>query len=93
LSDDFTVFVHYLRDGERIAQADGRAAGGYYPTDEWRRGDIINDDHHFAGVDAIDPGRDSLLAGLWQPDSGVRLYLLDAASNPVGDWITLPVAD
>ena len=91
LSDDFTVFLHYLRDGERIAQADGHAAGGYFPTSNWRRGDIINDDHYLVEVETLHPGRDGLLFGLWQPESGARLYLLDAASNPTADWITLPV--
>ena len=46
LAEDYTVFMHYLRDGERVAQADGRPAGGRYPTTAWRPGDVIDDDHY-----------------------------------------------
>ncbi len=91
--EDYTVFVHYLRDGERVAQADSRPANGLYPTGQWRPGDVINDDHFVAGVDTLQPGRDTLLFGLWQPESGVKLYVLDEAGNPAGDWIEVAVGD
>jgi hypothetical protein len=95
LADNYTVFLHYLRDGERIAQADSRPAKGNYPTTLWRPGDVVNDDHYVEGVNAPLPGRDVLLIGLWQPESagtpGEKLYLLDEAGNPVGDWIEVPV--
>jgi hypothetical protein len=32
-----------------------------------------------------------LLFGLWQPESGVTLSLLDEVGNPVGDWFEVPV--
>jgi len=91
LVEDYTVFLHYLRDGERIAQADSRPASGFYPTTRWRPGDVINDDHFIAGAGAPQPGRDTLLFGFWQPESGARLYLLDEAGNPAGDWIEVAV--
>jgi len=91
LAEDYTVFLHYLRDGERIAQADSRPAGGHYPTAAWRPGDVIDDDHYVPGVGAPLPGHDVLLFGLWQPESGVTLSLLDEAGNPVGDWLEVPV--
>jgi len=91
LAEDYTVFLHYLRDGERIAQADSRPAGGRYPTTTWRVGDVIHDDHYVEGVGPPLPGRDVLLFGLWQPESGAILYRLDEAGNPAGDWIEVPV--
>jgi hypothetical protein len=91
LAEDYTVFLHYLRDGERIAQADSRPAGGRYPTTVWRVGDVIHDDHYVEGVGPPLPGRDVLLFGLWQPESGAILYRLDEAGNPAGDWIEVPV--
>ena len=91
LDEDYTVFLHYLRDGERVAQADSRPAGGHYPTAVWRAGDVVNDDHCVEGIHAPQPGHDVLLFGLWQPGSGTKLYLLDGAGNPVGDWIEVPV--
>ncbi|MCX7680446.1 MAG: glycosyltransferase family 39 protein [Anaerolineae bacterium] len=91
LRDDYTIFLHYLRDGERIAQADSRPASGFYPTTCWHPGDVINDDHFVADVSAPQPGRDALLFGFWQPESGARLYVLDEAGNPAGDWIEVAV--
>jgi len=91
LSEDYTVFLHYLRDGERIGQADAGAAGGYYPTTVWRPGDVVNDDH-FVDVPQVSPvANDVLLFGMWQPERDVVLYLLDEAGNPAGDWIEVPV--
>jgi len=91
LAEDYVAFLHYLRDGERIAQADSRPAGGYYPTILWLPGDVINDDHYITGVSAPLPGHDVLRFGLWEPNSGAVLYLLDEAGNPAGDWIVVPV--
>jgi len=91
LAEDYTVFLHYLRDGERIAQADSRPAGGRYPTTVWHAGDVVHDDHYVEGVGSPLPGRDVLLFGLWQPESGASLYRLDEAGNPAGDWIEVPV--
>jgi hypothetical protein len=91
LTKDYTIFVHYLRDGELVAQADSRPAGGHYPTTIWRPGDVVNDDHYVAGVGASLTGRDVLRIGFWQPESGDKLYLLDEAGNPVGDWIEVSI--
>jgi hypothetical protein len=91
LAEDYTVFLHYLRDGERIAQADSRPCGGNYPTMVWHPGDVVNDDHYIEGVGLPLRDHDVLLFGLWQPTSGAVLYLLDEAGNPAGDWIEVPV--
>jgi len=90
LTEDYTVFLHYLRDGERIAQADSQPAGGRYPTTAWRPGDIVNDDHYVEEIGASLPDHDTLLLGFWQPESGGKLKLLDGAGNPAGDWIEVP---
>jgi len=91
LAEDYTAFLQYLRDGERIAQADSQPAVGRYPTTLWRPGDVVNDDHYVEGTGAPLPGHDVLLFGLWQSESGAVLYLLDEAGNPAGDWIEVPV--
>jgi hypothetical protein len=91
LPEDYTVFVHYLRDGERIGQADSAAASGYYPTDRWQPGDVINDDHLIQGVGEPIPGSDVLRFGLWRPESGEVLYVLDDAGHPASDWLEIPV--
>jgi 4-amino-4-deoxy-L-arabinose transferase-like glycosyltransferase len=91
LTDNYTVFVHYLRDGQRIGQDDGPPAGGHYPTRRWQVGDLIHDLHHIALPAAPDPARDQILVGLYRPVDGQRLELLDAAGNPAGAFATLPV--
>jgi hypothetical protein len=88
---DYTVFLHYLRDGELIGQADAGAARGLYPTSHWQPGDIINDDHVIEAIGKPLPGRDVLRFGFWQPDTGAVLYVLDEAGNPAGDWLEVPV--
>jgi len=93
LAENYTVFLHYLRDGERIAQADALPAAGYYPTTAWRPGDVLLDDHLVQGVGAPLADRDALLFGLWQPESGSSLHLLDEAGNPAGEWMVLPVGE
>jgi len=91
LAEDYTVFLHYLRDGKLIAQADARPAGGHYPTTLWHPGDVVNDDHYVEGIDAPVPDRDVLRFGFWHLESGSKLYWLDEAGNPAGDWIEVPV--
>jgi 4-amino-4-deoxy-L-arabinose transferase-like glycosyltransferase len=90
-TDNYTVFLHYLRDGLLTGQADSKPAGGHYPTTLWQPGDVINDDHYVTGVGAPLPGHDVLRFGFWHPDSGAVLHLLDEAGNPMGDWIEVPV--
>jgi 4-amino-4-deoxy-L-arabinose transferase-like glycosyltransferase len=92
VSADYTVFVHYVRDGQRLAQADARPAGGRYPTVRWQAGDVINDDHWLAQVGSILPESDRVIIGLWQPESGIAVPVLDEAGNAAGDWVELPVA-
>jgi len=53
LSTDYTVFVHLVRAGQVVAQADGVPGYGFYPTTWWEPGDEIVDDH------LIDVGHDS----------------------------------
>jgi 4-amino-4-deoxy-L-arabinose transferase-like glycosyltransferase len=91
LVEDYTIFVHYLRDGERVSQADSRPAGGHYPTTAWRPGDVVNDDHPVGGIGDPLVGHDTLRIGFWQPESGAKLLLLDEGMNPVGDWLEVPV--
>ncbi|MCP4537063.1 MAG: glycosyltransferase family 39 protein [Chloroflexi bacterium] len=91
LAEDYTIFLHYLQDGELIDQADRRPAGGYYPATVWRPGDVINDDHYIKYFDASLTGHDIFRIGFWQPESGARLQLLDEAGNPAGHWIEVPV--
>jgi len=93
LVDDFTVFVHYTRDGQRIAQDDAQPAGGHYPTTRWQPGDLIHDGH----LISLPPGEiqrgsgDQLLLGLYRAADGQPLNVLDQAGNPAGTSVTIPI--
>jgi len=89
--DDYTVFVHYLRDGERVGQHDAQPAGAHYPTRRWQPGDLIHDEH-FVSLDvSLDSARDALRIGLYRATDGQALDVLDAADNPAGTFVVLPV--
>jgi len=75
LTADYTVYVHYLRDGELLAQHDMQPGEGHLPTSRWVAGDLILDAHFLPGV-TPDPARDTLRIGLYRSDNG----------EPLGTW-------
>jgi 4-amino-4-deoxy-L-arabinose transferase-like glycosyltransferase len=91
LTGEYTVFLHYQRDGQTVAQGDSPPAMGRYPTPLWQPGDILNDDHIVPGVGRPQPGRDEILFGLWNPQTGEYLSVLNGAGNPAGVEIRIPV--
>jgi hypothetical protein len=93
LVEDYTVFVHYLRDGQRIAQDDAQPTGGHYPTSRWQVDDLVSDDHFVDLPDSPEPDRDQIVVGLYLPEDGSYLDLLDHAGNPAGMSVTLPLAE
>ncbi|MFN3928262.1 MAG: glycosyltransferase family 39 protein [Thermoflexus sp.] len=91
LAEEYVVFLHYRRDGQTIAQGDSPPAGGRYPTSIWRPGDVINDDHILPGVGLPQPGRDEIVFGLWNPQTGEYLSVLDGTGHPAGVEIRMRV--
>ncbi|MGC9467079.1 MAG: glycosyltransferase family 39 protein [Anaerolineae bacterium] len=90
ITNDYTVFVHYLRDGERITQDDAQPGLGHLRTSFWRPGDLIQDSHRIPSVAPL-PQRDTLRVGLYHAETGAGLATVDAAGNPVGDAVEVPV--
>jgi len=80
LDADYTVFVHYLRDGELLAQHDMPPGAGYLLTSGWQVGDLILDEHFLPDV-VPDPVRDTLRIGFYRTDTG----------EPWGTWAELGV--
>jgi len=75
---DYTVFVHYERDGQIITQADGPPAMGYYPTSDWRRHDQILDRRWLDVPERLEGDRVWVGMYVWQtgqrlPVSGARV--------------------
>jgi hypothetical protein len=86
LLDDYTVFVHALQDGEKVAQRDSRPCDGACPTHTWQPGQILVDRHPLALPAGVPPTSLRLAVGLYLLDSGQR-----AAVASGGDMVTLDV--
>jgi 4-amino-4-deoxy-L-arabinose transferase-like glycosyltransferase len=93
LDEDYTIFVHYLRDGDRIAQHDGQPGMGHLRTSYWQPGDLVLDIHPLPGVTPA-PAHDTLRLGLYNAVTGKGLIVVDAAGNPLNETdtaLSLPV--
>lgn len=83
------VFVHLMQDSQRIAQGDGPPANGYYPSEAWRPGDVIVDEHWTDKANL--KGGEQVIVGVYNPITGQRLNVLDAAGNPIADSVEVTV--
>ncbi len=84
--EDYTVFMHLFNNkGEKVAQADGRAAGGTFSARWWRRGDQVEDTHVFDLPAELPPGEYTIKYGLYKPTDGARMPGFDASGQPIGD--------
>jgi hypothetical protein len=85
LPEDYTVFLHVLRDGdEKVAQRDSRPCSGECPTGTWRPGEIVVDRHQLSLPAEASPGPFRVALGLYLLDSGQR-----AAVAGDGDTVIL----
>jgi hypothetical protein len=87
---DYTVFLHLLGpDGRRVAQDDGPALSGLQPMPHWLEGELLADRRSLELPGNLQPGQYRLVAGLYGPDDGDRLPIMDAAGNSLGETLTL----
>ena len=91
IREDWTIFVHLVREGQVVAQNDGIPGDGLLPTSRWRAGDVIVDERELAGPFTV--GRDEVRLGLYRPDTGARLAVYDATGRLTGldYWLITPV--
>ncbi len=88
MDKSYHVFVHLETD--RIwGQADGIPACNLYPTNLWRVGQVVPDRYRVPIDPATPPGDYELLVGLYEPDTGQRLEVIDPAGNPQGNSVPL----
>jgi hypothetical protein len=87
IAADYTIFVHYERDGQLIAQADQMPAQGYHPTSHWRPGDQLLDEYTLE-VPAIRDG-DRAWAGMYLWQTGERLSVLTATATTQEDRVAV----
>lgn len=83
IPDDYTVFVHLLANGEKIAQADRRPCNGECPTQSWRPGEIIVDRHQLGWGPEMPAGPYQLAIGLYLLDSGQRARVVGRQEGAV----------
>jgi 4-amino-4-deoxy-L-arabinose transferase-like glycosyltransferase len=89
---DYTVFNHLLDSEGRIrAQQDGMPQEGRYPTAMWDPGEIVLDTHSIRLPSDLEPGPYTLRIGLYEPETGGRLPLVNEAQDfvEVSDFIVL----
>lgn len=89
----YQVFTHLESEAAGlVAQADGIPVCWTYPTDLWRPGQIIADQHAIPIPPEAPPGRYPLQVGLYLPDTLARLDILDEAGHPAGtSWTVAEV--
>jgi hypothetical protein len=89
IGEDYHVFVHLEEETSIWAQSDGRPVCWTYPTYVWRPGQMIAD-HHALRIRAdTPPGEYPVLVGMYRPDDGQRLEVVDANDHPTGNAIPL----
>jgi mannosyltransferase len=72
-------------DNRLVAQQDSAPVYETYPTDQWKAGQYILDEHLIPIDATVPPGRYWLKVGLYTPESGERLIARDQAGRQVPD--------
>lgn len=86
----YTVFVHLRAEtGQIAAQSDAIPVRGARPTTGWLPKEVLTDPHMLMPAADLPPGAYALEVGLYDPRTGERLTVLDAAGQPLGDHVTL----
>jgi hypothetical protein len=85
MDTDYTVFVH-LRDtiGQTVAQKDQPPLNGAYPTSLWDLGEIVVDEITLELPAGLPPGEYTLVIGMYDFTSGIRLAVPGNPANEVG---------
>ena len=95
ISDDYHAFVHLEGDEQAGSasgiwgQADGRPVCWTYPTFDWRPGQIIADQHAVTIKPGIPSGDYRIRVGMYLPETGARLDVLDEMEQPVANFVEL----
>ncbi len=85
----YSGFVHLIdASGIPIAQSDQWPGG--LPSDLWVAGQIIIDTHHIEIPPATELGNYQLQMGIYMPENGLRLSLMNANGVVLDDHLALP---
>jgi hypothetical protein len=87
----YRVFVHLLEPtGGIVVQMDREPQAGDAPTTGWLAGEVVRDDIEMKVSGAATTAH-SIAIGLYDPATGERVPVLDAAGTVIGDSVTFSV--
>lgn len=82
----YKVFVHvYDAAGTLQTQVDAFPQNGAAPTDSWLAGEVVDDRYRISLPDDLPAGTYRLVAGLYDPATGVRVPAHTAEGKPIPD--------
>ncbi len=88
IATDYKVFVHLVDSaGSILAQRDAMPRMNTYPTSLWSAGEFVDDTYEFLDAGASDSV--VLHVGLYSPDDGTRLPILDNQRRIIGDYVVI----
>jgi hypothetical protein len=94
MQQDYTVFIHLVDEkGSIVAQKDNPPVDGFYPTMKWEPGEIVRDQYDVVIAPNTPRGRYQLRVGMYQPNTGQRLTVLDLEGKELGDGVILSEID
>ena len=84
MDTSYTVFAHLMNDqGDLVAQCDQVPGGGAFPTTGWLPREVITDEHHVALPQDTPGGNYTLVIGMYDLQTGIRLTAVDAHGTPL----------
>ena len=90
MDTSYTVFTHLLDSDSRVwGQKDNVPKSGTYPTTLWVEGEVIADQYEIVVKPDAPPGQYVIEVGMYLPQSGQRLPVLDELGQVQGDRILL----
>jgi len=87
---NYSVFVHLVRPAVHTWGQDDRLNPGDVPATRWPADRYVRDVHRLRVLPGTPPGEFQIEVGLYEPDTGRRLFVLDENGAPVGQGVVLP---
>jgi tetratricopeptide (TPR) repeat protein len=86
---DYTVFVHFQREGKVRFQHDHAPLEGAYPTSRWQPGEVVRESFDLVAPPDLEAGRYEIVLGLWDPEARRRLPVTATALRHRRDRVIL----
>jgi len=94
MDESYTVFTHLLDGESRVwGQKDNVPQAGVYPTTLWVEGEVVTDQYEIVVKPDALPGQYVIEVGMYLPQSGQRLPVLDELGQVQGDRILLETVE